>query len=199
MGSTNSTLPIGTSPSQGSQKMVSEYKNDIVERTVDLGDPTSRILVADLISDPSTSLGALRAELISVPAGSRTIPVAHSHSDVFAYGVAGSGLCWYHGKTYDFAANDCLGFKAGEGFGFSFLNQGATQEPFDVLLFSVARSDDTLFYPLSPEKVSIHAPEGTSSRPSQCAKLCLVDLEESSRENSRRAQWKRNPQCVIGP
>lgn len=114
-------------------------------------DPTTRIYCADLVSP--LNFGPLKASLVSLPPGTRTIPRAHSRSPVFIYVLAGSGICWHHGSPYEMGQNDCVGFRAGTGLGFAFINNGHVKGPLEFLLLSEEHPDDTIAY-LDPSSVS---------------------------------------------
>lgn len=108
-------------------------------------DSTTHISTADLV--PPFSLGPLKASLVSLPVGTRTIPRAHSHSSVFIYVLSGSGICWHHGSPYEMGQNDCVGFRSGSGLGWAFINDGHAVEPLEFLVFSEQHPEDALAYP----------------------------------------------------
>lgn len=94
--------------------------------------------------------------LLSLPPGTRTIPVAHSHHDTFIYILSGLGKLWYHGETYEMGENDCVGFKAGTGLAYAFLNEdeldpdGNDPCPLDIILFSESGGLDKRYRPFGP-------------------------------------------------
>src|SRR6266436_7163031 len=117
-----------------------------------------------LISDLAQICGVDRSpsfpldlKVISLPQGTRSIPVAYSQNDSFAYVLKGSGTCWIDGHTYELDRNDCLGVPGGSGSALSFISeqQGITNDEdnvMEVLLIVEKREDNQLYYPL-PGKV----------------------------------------------
>ena len=95
-------------------------------------------------------LGDLEARLVSLSPGTRTLPIAHSCSNIFVYAVSGFGLCWYHGTVYSFAQNDCVGLAGGDGHAISFINEGDAEVDFVYLVFTTNHSKDKVFYPFNP-------------------------------------------------
>lgn len=135
------------SMTKGEVLFVVDYKPLLAIDVIQSDDVTTLILTADLTK---RCLSNLDAKLLSFPPGTRTLPVAHSHSDVFAYCVAGTGLCWYNGTTHSFSQNDCVGLRAGDGDTFAFLNDGDTEQNLDILLMTIEDKEDSLFYPFTP-------------------------------------------------
>lgn len=119
-------------------------RNYLELQVANVNDSTTRIYSADLVSP--FNLGTLKASLVSLPPGTRIIPRAHSHSPMFIYVLAGSGICWYHGSPYDMGQNDCVGFQAGSGVGFAFINEGHVKESLEFLLLSEEHPNDTIAY-----------------------------------------------------
>ena len=96
----------------------------------------------------------LDVKVISLPRGTRSIPVAHSQSDTFAYILRGSGTCWIDGHTYELGHNDCLGVPGGSGSALSFISErqdivNDKDDIIEVLLVSEKREGNRLYYPLS--------------------------------------------------
>lgn len=110
----------------------------------DVKDLTTHILIGDLTKP--LSLGPLKASIISLPPGTRTVPRAHSRSSVFVYVISGSGMCWHHGFPYEMAQNDCVGFRGGSGLAFAFINDAHNQDPLEFLLFSEVQHGDLIAY-----------------------------------------------------
>lgn len=130
--------------SSNSTRVSISAKDHLELQIISENDPTTRIYRADLISP--FNFGPLKASLVSLPPATRIIPRAHSHSPTFIYVLAGSGICWYHGSPYEMGQNDCVGFRAGSGLGFAFINDGHMKEALEFLLLSEEHPDDTIAY-----------------------------------------------------
>ena len=125
---------------------------DALERTPGGGGGDDLNFVADL--SLILGLGPLAVRQLSLLPGTRSFPIAHSHSDYFAYIVSGTGICWYNGSSYEMGTNDCVGFKAGTGIAHAFINEALSESSLEVLLISETILEDTVYMPLSPAEVS---------------------------------------------
>jgi uncharacterized cupin superfamily protein len=127
---------------------------DALERVPgsDDGDGDGLNYVADLSSILGLDPFAIRQ--LSLLPGTRSFPIAHSHSNYFAYVISGSGICWYNGSSYEMSANDCVGFKAGTGIAHAFINEASSESSLEVLLISETILGDTVYRPLSSPEVS---------------------------------------------
>lgn len=107
---------------------------------------------------PLTTTPGLKTEFITLRPGTRSTPVANSTAHAFAYvlsGPEGNGKCWLHGEIYTVDRNDCVGFKAGSGVTWAFINEAESDRPLEVLVFIEDRDDDEVYYPEdSPNYVS---------------------------------------------
>jgi uncharacterized cupin superfamily protein len=110
----------------------------------------------NFIADLSSILGIapLVIRQLSLLPGTRSLPIAHSHSDYFAYIISGTGVCWYNGTSYEMGTNDCVGFKAGTGVAHALINEASSESSLEVLLISETILEDTVYMPLSPAEVS---------------------------------------------
>lgn len=97
---------------------------------------------------------AVDITLLSLPPGTRTIPIAHSDHDTFLYFLSGRGKLWYHGETYEMGESDCVGFRAGTGIAHALLNEdepdpdGNEPCPLEVLVFCEGGKRDAVYRPL---------------------------------------------------
>ena len=129
-----------------------------------MGAPSLRVLT----NERDAALDGVDITIVSLPPGTRTVPVAHSASNIFAFVLAApeeivNARCFLHGETYIVNTNDCVGFRAGTGIGCAFINEADSQLPVDILVFAETKPDDEVYYPFLEPSTTLVRHQSTLS------------------------------------
>ncbi|KAH7106215.1 hypothetical protein BKA62DRAFT_286804 [Auriculariales sp. MPI-PUGE-AT-0066] len=134
----------------------------VILNAVDLAQPTSDrigLLKGDVCTmGKLVCMERLAAKFERIPPGTRTShPHAHRLENELVFCVSGGGVVWQNGFTYPFGPGDVASWKAGTGVVHTIINDSNRDDPAqgeDLLLISVSedRPDESLYYPLSPER-----------------------------------------------